>query len=178
MLNIYIANLGKYVEGYLVGKWISLPCTEDELQELYVNIGVARFEDDEFIYGKEINGIVYEEIAIHDYETDLGIKIEEYDSISRLNELSETVNGNEVEFSAIYKATGNIDESLRILEGGDFILLNGVDNDKDLGYEWVTQGLLGIEIPTNLENYIDYEAIGRDLSYDFTYTEYGAISIY
>lgn len=56
MLNIYIANLGKYNEGELVGKWVKLPCYN--LKEVLKQIGV-------------IEGTTYEEYAIHDYESDI-----------------------------------------------------------------------------------------------------------
>ncbi len=46
---VYIANLGRYDEGELVGAWFTLPVDEDEVSE---QIGL----DD-----------VYEEYAIHDY---------------------------------------------------------------------------------------------------------------
>lgn len=32
-IKLYIANLAKYNEGELVGKWITLPTEEDELRE-------------------------------------------------------------------------------------------------------------------------------------------------
>ena len=43
MLKIYIANLGKYNEGELVGKWVELPCEDlDEvLKEIEVVDGTA-----------------------------------------------------------------------------------------------------------------------------------------
>lgn len=31
MLKIYLTNLGKYAEGYLIGEWVELPITDDEL---------------------------------------------------------------------------------------------------------------------------------------------------
>ena len=43
MLKIYIANLGKYNEGELVGKWVELPC-EDLLTAL------EQFEDNSYFY--------------------------------------------------------------------------------------------------------------------------------
>ena len=39
MLKVYLANLGKYVEGYLVGKWVELPC--DDIAAELKSIGVA-----------------------------------------------------------------------------------------------------------------------------------------
>jgi hypothetical protein len=40
---------------------------------------------------------------------------------------------------------------------------------KDLAYDFVDEGLFG-EIPAAISNYLDYDAIARDLSYD--YAEY------
>lgn len=56
MLKIYIANLGKYNEGELVGKWVELPC--EDLDEVLKEIEV-------------VDGTAYEEYAIHDYESDM-----------------------------------------------------------------------------------------------------------
>ena len=33
MLRIYLTNLGKYNEGELIGEWLDLPCTDEELEE-------------------------------------------------------------------------------------------------------------------------------------------------
>lgn len=65
---IYIANLGKYNEGELVGEWFEFPIDMDEVAE---KIGLNE---------------EYEECAIHDYETVYPISIGEYDSIEALNE--------------------------------------------------------------------------------------------
>ena len=32
-MQVYIANLGKYNEGYLVGDWFSFPIDEDDVKE-------------------------------------------------------------------------------------------------------------------------------------------------
>lgn len=75
MLNIYVTNLGKYNEGYLIGEWVELPVSEEELQAVYNRIGINER---------------YEEVFITDYETDIsGLKVGEYDNISELNDLAE-----------------------------------------------------------------------------------------
>ena len=33
MIKVYLANLGKYNEGELVGEWLELPCTEEEIEQ-------------------------------------------------------------------------------------------------------------------------------------------------
>ena len=69
-MRIYIANLGKYNEGELVGAWFTPPVDYDEMAE---RIGL----NDE-----------YEEYAIHDYE--LPFEIDEYTPIEEVNRLWRT----------------------------------------------------------------------------------------
>ena len=69
---VYIANLGKYNEGYLVGAWFTFPIDEEDVKE---KIGLNER---------------YEEYAIH--ETDnFPIEIGEYVSIEELNEMYEMI---------------------------------------------------------------------------------------
>ena len=70
-MRIYIANLGKYNEGELVGAWFTPPVDFEEVKE---RIGL----NDE-----------YEEYAIHDYE--LPFEIDEYTPIEEVNRLCEMV---------------------------------------------------------------------------------------
>lgn len=56
MLKIFLTNLGKYNEGELVGEWISLPVSEEELEAVKERIGINE---------------QYEEWFITDYETDI-----------------------------------------------------------------------------------------------------------
>ena len=70
-MRIYIANLGKYNEGELVGAWFTPPVDYDEMAE---RIGLNER---------------YEEYAIHDYE--LPFEIDEYTPIEEVNRLCEMV---------------------------------------------------------------------------------------
>ena len=72
-MEIYLTNLGKYNEGYLVGEWVHLPISSDDLRGVLDRIGI----------NKE-----YEEFFITDYECDY-IKIDEFDSLSSLNMIAE-----------------------------------------------------------------------------------------
>lgn len=63
---VYIANLGKYNEGYLVGAWFTFPIDEEDVKE---KIGLNE---------------QYEEYAIHDTDN-FPIAIGEYVSIEELN---------------------------------------------------------------------------------------------
>ena len=42
----FVTNLGKYNEGMLVGEWLKLPTTEEEMQKVFERIGIGK--QDEF----------------------------------------------------------------------------------------------------------------------------------
>ena len=69
---VYIANLGKYNEGELVGAWFTFPIDEDDVAE---RIGLSKY---------------YEEYAIHDTDN-FPMEISEYISIKELNNIYEMV---------------------------------------------------------------------------------------
>ena len=69
---VYIANLGKYNEGCLVGAWFTFPIDEEDVKE---KIGLNE---------------QYEEYAVHDTEN-FPIDIGEYVSIEELNEMYEMI---------------------------------------------------------------------------------------
>lgn len=53
-----------------------------------------------------------------------------------------------------------------------------LDSLKELAEQFVDEGLFG-EIPTSIQNYLDYDAIARDLGFDYSETEIaGARLIY
>lgn len=72
-MRVYIANLGKYNEGELVGDWFALLIDWDDLKE---RIGLNS---------------EYEEYAIHDWE--LPFEISEYTSIEEINLLCSMAEG-------------------------------------------------------------------------------------
>lgn len=46
MLRIYLTNLGKYNEGQLIGEWVELPCTDEELEAVKERIGISDEPDE------------------------------------------------------------------------------------------------------------------------------------
>ncbi len=168
-LRVALTNLGKYNEGELVFKWLDLPATDEEIEQAFKSIGVA--EDTE-----------YEEYFITDYETDIdGLKVGEYENLSALNEVMgevDALSDYEIEeVQAIMECQGvTIAEAIEIQQEGEFIYYSGVHSYTELAKMFVGEGLLG-EIPENLKYYIDYEAIGRDLKYNYTQTQNGFLSV-
>jgi len=168
--SIALTNLGKYNEGELIFTWLSLPATDEEIEKAFEKIGVG---DD----------TGYEEYFITDYETDIpNFKINEYENLSQLNEQMEELSNlqecEKEEVEAIIEATGNsLEEAIKTQQSGDFTYYSEVHSIEELAEIFVDDGLYG-DIPENLTNYIDYEAIGRDLRYDYIQTSNGFINIY
>lgn len=104
-MRIYLTNLGKYNEGYLIGEWIDLPISNEELQKVLDRIGINE---------------EYEEYFITDYEDDCMV----YCDCNDMTDVAEQY----------AEETG---------------LLNS--------------------IPENLQSYFDFEAFGRDMSYEGTF---------
>ena len=168
-MKIFITNLGKYCEGYLVGKWVQLPISDDKLDEVLKQIGINEY---------------YEEYFISDCENDIiGLSdvISEYSSVSVLNKLAQRLEGLSADdarkLGAVleYEACTSVEEVLALLDKLDeFELVIGVSDDETLGYYYAEE-LCSIEIPEHLKNYMDYEAYGRDIRLESSclYTSFG-----
>ena len=79
VFDVYITNLGKYNEGYLMGEWVALPTTREELQEVFDRIGINE---------------EYQEIFITDYDIELhGVSeiLGEYENVDKLNYLAAVI---------------------------------------------------------------------------------------
>ncbi len=146
-MEIYLTNLGKYNEGYLVGEWVHLPVSADDLRAILDRIGINE---------------EYEEYFITDYECDI-ISINEFDSIEQLNILAEKLDSLSdvdrliLEYFIQYENM-EINEAIEVFDDGNYCYYWDVMDELDLGYrvseDW--------DIPEHLASYIDYEAIGRD----------------
>lgn len=159
MLEAYVTNLGKYVEGALCGEYLKLPAQKEDVQSLLSRIGV--------------DGVIYEEIFITDYETNLaGMQnLGEYENIDELNYLASLVSEMEdweiekFEAAAVYgDSNGSVKDLINLagnLDCYDFI--QGLEDNDDLG-RYLIEEMGYEEIPERLANYIDYEAYGRDFS--------------
>lgn len=158
-MQVYIANLGKYNEGELVGAWFSFPIDFEEAKE---KIGL----DAE-----------YEEYAIHDYE--LPFRIDEYESIDRLNDLFELIQ--EIENEPIYDELNEIIEYWfndieDLLEHKDDIIsYSDCSSMEDIAYYYIEETGVLNALPENLRYYFDYASFGRDMELEgnFLITSHG-----
>lgn len=162
MIDAYITNLGKYNEGELCGEYLKLPAEKADVQALLARIGV--------------DGVLYEEVFITDYETDVdGLckYMGEYESVDELNYLAALLDDmDDYEFEKFVAAvqygehTSSVKDLINLTENLDnYTFYPGVENEEDLGRYCIDE-LSALEIPEHLENYFDYEAYGRDIHLD------------
>lgn len=161
MTKIYVANLGAYNRGHLVGKWIELPQSVDMLKALLEDI----------LHGEEATKTqdVYdndEEVAIHDSETDMPIEISEYDGIYSLNRLVESFDDlstqDQVFVTAIMEHGFHTELQEAIDHKDDFVFDPTIKTKYDLGYDHVHENFDRNTVK-ELEGYIKYEELGRDI---------------
>ena len=161
-IKAYVTNLGLYNEGHLVGEWVTFPIDEDEQKELFERIKID-----------EIN----EEYFITDYESDIDIKIGEYTSIDELNEIAETIEALDDYEEEIVKALIGNGYSLEdaIDKKDDVIVFNNCSTMTEVAEQYAEEVGLLDSIPENLRYYFDFEAFGRDMSFEgeFIFTDNG-----
>lgn len=158
-LEAYITNLGKYVEGQLVGETLKFPTTPEEVQALLKRIGV--------------DGIRYEEIFITSFDSDvLGLcdHLGEYENLDELNYLaallSEMDSSDLEKFEAVVDSgeySGTVKDLINLTQNLDcFEFYSGVRDDEELGRMYI-QDFEALQIPEYLIDYIDYSGYGRDV---------------
>ena len=151
---VYIANLGKYNEGYLVGDWFTFPLDEEDIAE---RIGL---------------NAEYEEYAVHDTDN-FPVEISEYTSLEELNriyeqvqELPEEIVENLNDFISHYGSLQSVVDNK-----DNIIFYPGCDSMEDVARYFAEEyGSLG-DIPPQLSYYIDYQAYGRDLEIEGSFLE-------
>ncbi len=172
MLNVWIGNLGKYNEGELVGEWLKLPVSKQELDTFLrekVGLQLTQAEVDKAL---EEEGVCYEEYMINDYETDLPIKISEYENLDNLN-LLETIAENVNDMDAINAYVDSqgemtLEELANLMEQEDDIAYFRFSNDSSsmsaeekMGYEMAdATGLLSTLQKLQIEEFFDFEGYG------------------
>lgn len=171
MINVYVANLGKYNAGEVVGEWITLPTTEVELIELEERIGTVELVDG--VHVKQIG-----ETILLDWETEVeGFDIREYSDIYKLSMEAEVVaeyNDYEVSQAEALVEGGyynNLIEALDNLDEHCFVEVeDGYNEEENLAYAVIDEIYGGIEVlgEDTLTRYFDVEKFGRDLTFDLS----------
>ena len=163
----FITNLGKYNEGELVGEWVKFPTTAEELKEVFKRIGIGQKDD----FGQP-----YEEWFITDYDCyvdGLYDKLGEYENLDELNylasKLDEMSDSEYAQFQAGMEMgdhCGSLQEIINLTENLDcYEVYPHIEDYDDLGRYYIDE-LEVMQVPEHLQNYIDYEAYGRDVAMD------------
>lgn len=101
-ISVYLANLAKYNEGKLVGRWVTLPMERHELEQCIRDV----LGDDE-------------EYAIHDYESPFNIS--EYEDVFAINEEMQIMSRYDDRLvTALCEFLGKRDEVIQALQAGEF----------------------------------------------------------
>ena len=161
MMNIFLTNLGKYNEGELIGEWVSLPVTEDELEEILERIG--------------IDGEEYEEYFITDYECSF-YNVGEYESLETLNEIAEDLEGMTEEdmdkLKALLEYGENFESAKNLYEEAQLLPL---ETEVELGM-YVVEELNYIgDVSEKVKMFLDWESIAEAFESETSggFTSYG-----
>lgn len=167
MVNIFLTNLGKYNEGELIGEWLELPATQEEIDSCLQRIGISEEPDE--------NGVYYEEYFITDYETDIsGLEIGEYSNLEELNELAESLENIDADIVEALLYFGV--EFEEITEKAEECMVYSECHDMtDVAIQYTEETGLLNSLPENLRYYFDFEAFGRDMDIEgnFYFTKSG-----
>ena len=174
----FITNLGKYNEGELVGEWVKFPTTAEELKEVFKRIGIGQKDD----FGQP-----YEEWFITDYDCyvdGLYSKLGEYENLDELNYLASKLDEMDQSDYAKFQAAmeigdhcGSLQEIINLTENLDcYEVYPNIEDYDDLGRYYIEE-LDVMQVPEHLQNYIDYEAYGRDIALEEngTFTDQGYV---
>lgn len=144
-IKIYVACLAAYNNGILHGRWIDATLGEDHIWE-----GIKTM-----LAASPIPRA--EEHAIHDYEGFEGVSIREYDSVQHVAELAAFIEEHGAIAGKLVEHFGDLEEAKEALEDRYCGVHSSVADFAQEITEETTQ------IPQNLQNYIDYERMARDL---------------
>ena len=174
----FITNLGKYNEGELVGEWVKFPTTAEEMKEVFKRIGIGQRDD----FGQP-----YEEWFITDYDCyvdGLYDKLGEYENLDELNYLASKLDEMSESEYAQFQAgmemgdhCGSLQEIINLTENLDcYEVYPDIHDYDDLGRYYIEE-LDVMQVPEHLQNYIDYEAYGRDVALEEngTFTDQGYV---
>lgn len=161
MLKVWIANLGKYNEGNLVGEWIDLEeCGDFETawDELKQAIG--------------LDGEHYEEWACFDWDCDIpGLKYTEWPDIEELHDIAqEWAALDDSERAAVGARMEHLGEDFaEALDGKDDVIDHGFTTMADIAEELFESCCY--DVPEPVAFYIDFDKWGRDLEMEGDFCE-------
>ena len=161
-----------------MGEWVKFPTTAEELKEVFKHIGIGQKDD----FGQP-----YEEWFITDYDCyvdGLYSKLGEYENLDELNYLASKLDEMSESEYAQFQAgmemgdhCGSLQEIINLTENLDcYEVYPDIHDYDDLGRYYIEE-LDVMQVPEHLQNYIDYEAYGRDVALEEngTFTDQGYV---
>lgn len=147
-IRIYVACLAAYNNGILHGRWIDATQGEEHIWH--------RIR--EMLKASPIQGA--EEYAIQDYEGFEGVTLGEYSSVSQVADIADFIDEHGTLAAKLTLYFGDVDEARKAMEDRYHGVYESVADFAQQITEETTQ------IPANLQYYIDWERMGRDLFSD------------
>lgn len=162
-MRVYITDLEAYNQGHLVGTWHRLPMNEDLLAEAIEN---------ELYKGRLAcnSDHHHEEYFITDWECNY-MAIGEYDSLTKLNKIAETMEDlEEVEKVAVTLLlnAGVVDDLDDAIENIDNIHCTGETSMENIAYNYVDESGY-LDNKDSLSSYFNFDALGRDMEINGSY---------
>jgi antirestriction protein len=148
-LRIYVACLAAYNNGILYGRWVDATQDAEDIRD----------EITAMLAASPIPGA--EEYAIHDYDGFGPLNLGEYESIDRIAEIAQGIEEHGEAFSAYLSNDPTADTF-------DDDYAGTWDSEEEYAQDFVDSvgGWAGAEIPAELEPYLDWDMITRDLMMD------------
>lgn len=152
-----------------VGRWVELPCAD-------INGEISSIVEE---YGDsyDCNEVMCADAENIPYPG-------EYPNFEELNatyeELDSLTEDEEIIFEALVEDGYDREKALEIVQNGDYMLYDGCDDMTDVAERYCEECGLLAEIPDHLRYYFDFEAYGRDMSYEghFIFTEIGIVEVF
>lgn len=170
MLKVYITDIAAYNSGRLIGEWVTLPISDDELKAKIENILAigTKFCDNDF---------QNEEIFITDYEfeNEEFFKVNEYDNVFSLNEEMQLI-VEEVEPSQHIGIKFLLDDGIAdsisdAISKLDNLIIYENYSMREIAEDFVEEYLDLSGVSDLIKYNLDYDGIARDLESD--YIQYG-----
>lgn len=146
---IYVSCLAAYNNGIMFGDWIDANQSADDIHEaIQTLLKKSPIRD-------------AEEWAIHDYQNFGDVDLSEYESINTVADIAAFIEEyGEIGSAVLNHANNDLNEAKCLMEEG---YQGEYESEEDFAYTFYNDCY---DIPFHLENYIDYQAIARDLFLD------------
>jgi antirestriction protein len=155
-IQVWVGDLAEYNNGRLVGEWFTLPM---EIEEILEQVLVAGNEE---YYIGDIDSNLYS--IVKDYGLNqMNILAEKLESLEEYEQMA---------LVGLMEHYGDLDESLQILENGDYMVYHDCKNMSDVAYQWYEETGQLKELEKHINTfYIDWELLGRDMDIEGTFIQ-------